>query len=95
MYPAATLKAHGLPYGRYKKSNVAKHKTVRDEIVGGLLHSLDFQLITEPMIENSDVLDAAVCLLAASDFLSGRAHEPPDLERAMKEGWIWIRTAQH
>jgi hypothetical protein len=43
------------------------------------------------MIENADVLDAVVCLLAAADFLSGRAFPPTHPEQSQQEGWIWLR----
>jgi hypothetical protein len=43
-----------------------------------------------PMLEsNADTLDAAVCVLAAKDFLEGRACQPVDLDLAVREGWIW------
>ena len=39
--------------------------------------------------ESGAVEDAVVCLLAAKDFLAGRAVPPPDAELAATEGWIW------
>ena len=88
VYPAATLTAHGLPSSGYKK---ASDRAVREEIVAGLGTRCDLAVASEPMLENADVLDAAVCLLAAADFLSGSSHSPPDPARAKKEGWIWVR----
>jgi len=41
--------------------------------------------------KNDDALDAAICVLAGADFLRGEAAEPPDIETARKEGWIWFR----
>jgi hypothetical protein len=38
---------------------------------------------------NADLLDAAVCVLAARDFITGRAAPPPDRCLAEHEGWIW------
>ena len=39
--------------------------------------------------DNADVLDAAVCVLAAEDFVAGRATPPTDRSAAEREGWIW------
>lgn len=41
--------------------------------------------------ENADLLDAIVCLVAAKDFLDGQTLAPSDLNRAQREGWIWVR----
>ncbi len=43
------------------------------------------------MILSADVLDSAVCLLAAKDFLKGNVYFPSNLEKAKKEGWIWVK----
>ena len=43
------------------------------------------------MVDNADALDAGLCVLAAVDFLLGRAMKPQDEEMAEKEGWIWVR----
>lgn len=45
----------------------------------------------EALCGNDDLLDAAVCVLAVQDFLTGRAVPPPDRCLAEREGWI--RTA--
>ena len=42
------------------------------------------------MLVDADQLDAAVCVLAAADFLADRAVPPGDLATARKEGWIWV-----
>jgi len=39
--------------------------------------------------DNADVLDASVCVLAAEDFIAGRAIPPQDRSTAEREGWIW------
>ena len=42
------------------------------------------------LLESSaDALDAVVCVLAAMDFLDGRAMAPPRQAVAEQEGWIW------
>jgi hypothetical protein len=43
----------------------------------------------ELLERNSDALDAVICVLAAQDFLQGRAMPPENLELAQHEGWIW------
>ena len=60
------------------------------------------QAQVEALCRNDDLLDAAVCVLAAQDFLTGRAVPPPDRCLAECEGWIWtalpgapIYTAPH
>lgn len=44
------------------------------------------------LAETDDALDAALCIMAGADFLSGKAVGPADdeLEFATKEGWIWV-----
>jgi hypothetical protein len=36
----------------------------------------------------TDVIDALLCVLAASFFIQGRARLPVDLNTARQEGWI-------
>ena len=43
------------------------------------------------MESKSDALDAVICLLAAQDFLIGKAMPPNNHAPALKEGWIWVR----
>jgi hypothetical protein len=87
VYPAATLSAHGLPSRRYKK---ADDVAARRQIIEGLAREMSFAG-NFPLIESEpDALDAVVCLLAAKDFLDGKAIGPTDLALAQQEGWIWI-----
>ena len=89
VYPAATLMAHGIDAGQtgYKKSGqteerrkildaLRKRMTIPEEHCGDLSG-------------NADLLDAAVCVLAARDFITGCAVPPPDRRLAEHEGWIW------
>ena len=75
VYPAATRIAHG----------------AADQ--GGSLMGLDGLLdcsVVEPsVLAREHTVDACVCVLAAADFLRGRAVSPPNLETALLEGWIW------
>jgi len=89
VYPAATLKAHGLPSSGYKGTEDAAG--TRETIVSGLRRKIDLQSLAPGLMENADVLDAAVCILAALDFLEGDVIAPDDPALAGKEGWIWVR----
>jgi hypothetical protein len=40
---------------------------------------------------HADALDAAVCVVAAADFVAGHACPPRDHTAAIREGWIWTR----
>ena len=88
VYPAGTLMAHDMPASKYKKR---EQRAARVAIIEGLRGHLHLPDDVSPMIDNDDCLDAVVCLLAAVDFLEGRAEAPTDLEVARKEGWIWVR----
>lgn len=88
VYPAALLQTLGLPASRYKESGQAD---AREEILEGLKPHLGLPGDTSRALEDADVLDALVCVMAGVDFLAGRAMPPGDLEMAKKEGWIWVR----
>ena len=79
VYPAATRIGHG----------------ARD--CGGSLVGLDGLLdcsAVPDLGKSKDTVDAAVCALAAADFLRGHAIAPQDKEAAYIEGWIWAPRAQ-
>jgi hypothetical protein len=42
------------------------------------------------MRASDHLLDAALCCLAAADFLRGDVISPDDLSLAEREGWIWV-----
>ena len=75
VYPAATRISHGAPD------------------VGGSLKGLekliDYSSVSLTLEKSKDAADAVVCVLAAADFLTGRAIAPLDRELASLEGWIW------
>ena len=92
VYPAATLRASGLPHSGYKDNQkdrdlmLAKRKRIASGFgirVTGLDEFTDKQ---------DDVFDACLCLVAAGDFLEGRAMPPDDIALAVSEGWIWVRS---
>jgi len=75
VYPAVTRLARGAP----------------DK--GGSLEGLSRWLRFDPGYDTTglpaDAIDAAVCVLAAADFIQGSCTPPEDLEQPRKEGWIW------
>ena len=87
VYPAATLVAYGLPSTRYKRPD---QRDARTRIAAGLEERLPLPPERGTLLDSADALDAAVCVLAAIDFLDGRAYEPPEPEVARREGWIWV-----
>ena len=88
VYPAATLRVHGIPDTKYKKPGDVEQ---RSEIVRRLETRLEINVDLLPALKaNADVLDAAVCILAGIDFLSGRALAPENKALAQVEGWIWV-----
>lgn len=88
VYPAATLVSHGFPAAGYKG---AGDEAVRLAIIEGLRTLATLPSDVAGMKNSADALDAVVCLLAATDFLVGRAVPPVDRELAEQEGWIWVR----
>jgi hypothetical protein len=89
VYPAGTLKAMGLRAGGYKKDRERRAKLART--LGRHM------TLPRGIAANEHVLDACVCVLAAADFLAGRAPGPDDAAdaaRAEREGWIWVRQAE-
>ena len=75
VYPSATRRSHGAPD------------------IGGSLKGLekliDYSSVSSILEKSKDAADAVVCVLAAADFLTGRAIAPRDRELAFLEGWIW------
>jgi predicted RNase H-like nuclease len=91
VYPGATLVAHDIPTRGYKARGAAG-VAARENVVADLDDLLDLP-DTSLLVENDDVLDAAVCVLAAVDFLTGACIPPgDDLDRLAVEGWIWVKT---
>ena len=92
VYPAATLKGRGLCNTGLKGK---KGKDKRKCVIEKLKHEMTLPGdVEEEMLENDDVLDAVVCVLAAADFKEGEATNPPNrkiAKLAEKEGWIWVR----
>jgi hypothetical protein len=87
VYPAATLLAHSIRTGPYKKP---KNRAERKVIIDSLQLLLHFPQDTSALQESANALDAVVCLLAGADFLRGQAMLPTDQALVKKEGWIWV-----
>jgi len=88
VYPAATLKAHGILASGYKRPEQVEG---RQTIIDSLLERMDIECDVQRLLDNTDVLDAAICVLGGADFLRGESFFPEDLVNAKKEGWIWVR----
>jgi predicted RNase H-like nuclease len=89
VYPAATLIAHGMRSSGYKAPGQSAE---RREILTDLQASIDIGPHESFLETHADVLDAAVCLVAAKDFLDGFAMGPENVAVARTEGWIWARS---
>ena len=63
----------------------------RLEILRPVSRWIDCKACLAALEANADVLDSVVCVLAAIDFLEGRAVGPSDASIALHEGWIWAR----
>ncbi len=82
VYPAATLRVHGIPTDK-------KNEQERRQIADALQAKLTVPKHIGDLARNEHLLDAVVCVLAAMDFITGRAMPPPNRCRAEQEGWIW------
>lgn len=88
VYPAATLRQHGIPAGGYKG---AANSSARAEIGGQLpRHGLHIDGQGIDTTSSDHLLDAVLCVLAGLDFLKNQAFPPDDASLARKEGWIWV-----
>jgi hypothetical protein len=89
VYPAATLIAHSLSCTGYKK---AKEVEARRSLVACLRNVMALPTSLAVCDDSADALDAIVCILAAADFVNGRAMPPEDRQLAEREGWIWVAS---
>ncbi|MDA1258351.1 MAG: DUF429 domain-containing protein [Chloroflexi bacterium] len=94
VYPAATLKArHWTDTGYKDIGNRAKKdaaREIRSSLATKLARCVDLNRFHDRLVEDDDQLDAALCVLAAADFMDGNSIQPVDLPLAEKEGWIWV-----
>jgi predicted nuclease with RNAse H fold len=89
VYPAGTLAS------RRKRLSQSSRRTASDqrgELFAQLLRELGPPAEAKRQMLLSDhAFDAAVCVLAAMDFLTAEVFEPSDPDTARQEGWIWVR----
>ena len=91
VYPAATLIAHAMQVPGYKRVD---GQEARKELVRKLGRRISLPDNISLLEENDDAIDAAVCVLAAADFLRAEVYAPTDLSLARIEGWIWVREGE-
>ena len=88
VYPAGTLAACGARAPGYKRR---EGHTPRRALLTFLEEWVVLPDDLSLMEQNHDALDAALCVLAGSDFLRGDVIGPANRPLAEKEGWIWVR----
>lgn len=92
VYPAGTLTSRALPHSGYKGSS-ERAASLRKRLVEAIGKELSIEASHAKLMLKSDhALDAALCGLAAVDFIAGDVILPGDLELAKHEGWIWVRA---
>ena len=107
VYPAGTLASRGLVSSGYKGSGEAA-VGVRRRILEGLMGARGVGRGADAdgrgpglraegdavaaMTSSDHLLDAVLCGLAGADFIEQRVIMPDDLERAQREGWIWVSS---
>jgi hypothetical protein len=87
VYPAATLISLGCKAAGYKAPD---QKVEREAIIERVRAVATVPADVSTLRENADALDAAICLLAAADFLRGAALPPDGNAPVEQEGWIWV-----
>jgi hypothetical protein len=88
--PEATLLSRSITATGYKGTTTSS-RNARTKIIERLTAEIDFGVHRAVLIDNSDLMDAVLCALAAADYAAGEALTPPNREVAAKEGWIWFR----
>ncbi len=88
VYPAATLSGRRIRCSKYKE---LKDREARKEMIDELFAHVVFSVETRILVDDADVLDAAVCAIAGADFMCGQALQPSDQVLARNEGWIWAK----
>lgn len=90
VYPAATLKALAVDARGYK-SEADNGERARKRVLQAMSAHIDVKTKVPDISKKSDGLDAAICVLAGCDFLSGSGLTPEPKFPVQKEGWIWVR----
>lgn len=90
VYPAGTLAARNLPHSGYKGPG-NEPAARRRELTNAVAKQISFDAdAAQEMARTDHALDAALCVCAGLDFLTGDAVPPEDLNLARQEGWIWV-----
>lgn len=93
VYPGATLVARNLACGPYKERDQrpARQQMTESLLAKGLISHLPDPIALAAM-DDDDVLDALLCLVAGRDFLLGHCDPPPEVhvDRVRRESWIWL-----
>lgn len=93
VYPAVTLKQGGIRFEGYKKKvNIDERREIADRLLNVCNFSNEQR---ELAINDDNILDSIVCVLAGFDFINGKCLEPLNIDLAQKEGWIWFHSVQH
>ena len=85
VYPAATLKAHGIAYN-------PDSAEARQWLCDALGTRIGMPSDSGAILRSRDALDAVTCVLAGHDFLADQALRPENPILAEQEGWIWVRS---
>ena len=88
VYPAATLKQHGLPHRGYKKPHATRERTV---ITDGISGKVNLGRCRQACIDSDHCLDAMLCVVTAIDFLNGDCVSSQNQQVLNREGWIWFK----
>ena len=88
VYPVATLIVHGIDPTGYKSKN---GDSERRRVLDALRALVNIDTDVPRISHTSDGLDAAICVLAGCDFLSGMALSPERDWPVEREGWVWFR----
>jgi hypothetical protein len=78
--------AHRIRSTGYKKRDQTE---ARCQIIAALRTKLTIGESLPDLAQSADLVDAAVCVLAGDDFITGRAMSPENRSLAEREGWIW------
>jgi hypothetical protein len=90
VYPAATLLSRGISPTGYR-GDTSSGRKARAAIFTRLQSELRTDVSRDLLVEDDDLLDAVLCVVAAADFARGEALLPQDRSTAETEGWIWFR----
>jgi hypothetical protein len=91
VYPAGTLRANRLQAAGYKSPDTAELRSALLADLAGI-YGLHLGTWCHGLTGDPHAFDALICLLAAVDFLEGRAAAPPEDAPVRREGWIWIKA---